>query len=234
MTKPTLAQVSAWLLAVRSQFDIKEKSTDAKLACQGYAASMIQAYDANAFTPESREAVSETLKFFRLPDIRERLDSWVRINAPETEQLLAPEAAIAPISPEGRWFYSHMLKAPDETAAVRALGTLRSRDQAGFDWVVKTDHTAAGYAVQHGWKPSSTREDIQASYDDEAAIVRTIRKIQAPLPDGRYWTQAHEMMASYRRIVALNAPQHLHLFTERDGPVPVAFEEPVTLFGEIL
>ena len=95
MTKATLAQASAWLLAVRAKQDIRETARDAKLACHGIAASMIKTYDASAFTPDSSEYVSATLKWFREPDIRERLDAWCAAQRPVERN--APSPAVVEV-----------------------------------------------------------------------------------------------------------------------------------------
>lgn len=238
MTRATLAQASAWLLLVRAQFDIKEDARDAKLAVRPIAASLIKTYDAAAFRDESREAVSATLKFFREPDIRERLDVWVRINAPETVEVMEPEAAIAPIEQTARWDYSRFLRATDDTTAIRALGALRTREPAGFDWVVRHDHAAAGYAVQRGWRPTPTDQELAGDWDDESGIRARARQVRA-LPRGTQFEASVQDRALHLLVflVKTHAPQHFDtLLDELRGevvPVPVAFSNDASLFGEI-
>lgn len=237
MTRPTLAQASAWLLAVRSQFDIKEDARDAKLAVRGIAASFIKTYDASALTAESRESVSATLKWFKEPDIRERLDVWVRVNAPETVEVLAPEAAVAPISGTGRWHYSHFLKASSEDAAILALDTLRSREQAAFDWVVRHDHAAAGYAVMRHWKPTPTAEELATDWNDEDCIRELVGRLRTMGCETVWASEVRQIaLASFLMAVGLHARQHLDMAIDElrsTGPVAVAFVEDVPLFGEI-
>lgn len=240
MTRATLAQASAWLLAVRAQFDIKEEAKDAKLAVRGLAASMVKTYDAAAFTPESREAVSATLKFFREPDIRERLDAWVRINAPDAVEILHPDAAMAPISEVARWHYSHMLSAKDEATAIRALDTLRSRESEAFDWVVRNDVAAAGWAVRHHWTPTPARNELAIDWDDEARIRDLAARIRT-MPCATVWASRirEQAIASLLMTVGLHARQHLdaavaelrsHAEVEQ---VAVAFPENGSLFGSL-
>lgn len=241
MTRATLAQASVWLLAVRTQFDIKEEAKDAKLAVRGLAASMVKSYDAAAFTPESREVVSATLRFFREPDIRERLDAWVRINAPDAVEILHPDAAMAPISEVARWHYSHMLSAKDEATAVRALDTLRSRESEAFDWVVRNDVAAAGWAVRHHWAaPTPTRNELATDWDDEARIREMAARIRT-MPCATVWASRirEQAITSLLMTVGLHARQHLdaavaelrsHAEVEQ---VAVAFPENGSLFGGI-
>lgn len=239
MTRATLAQASAWLLALRVPFASNESSTESKLIVRPIAASMLKSYDASAFRAESREAVAATLKFFREPDIRERLDVWVRINAPETVEVMAPEALVAPIEHSARWDYSRFLRAPDDTTAIRALGALRSREPVGFDWVVRNDHAAAGYAVQRGWRPTPTDTELASDWDDEVGIRAKARQVRA-LPRGTPFEAAVQDRALHLLVylVKTHAPQHFDLLLdELRGevvPVPVAFPPEVTLYGEIL
>lgn len=240
MTRATLAQASAWLLAVRAQFDIKEEIKDAKLAVRGLAASMVKTYDAAAFTPESRESVSPGLKWFREPDIRERLDAWVRINTPDAVEILHPDAAMAPISEVARWHYSHMLSAKDEAAAVRALDTLRSREHEAFDWVVRNDVAAAGWAVRHRWGPTPARNELATDWDDEARIRDLAARIRT-MPCATVWASRirEQAIASLLMTVGLHARQHLdaavaelRAYAEVEQ-VAVAFPESGSLFGGI-
>lgn len=240
MTKATLAQASAWLLALRVPFANNETSTESKLVVRPIAASMIKTYDADAFRAESKEAVGATLKWFREPDIRERLDVWVRINAPETVQTLAPEAAAAPISDMGKWSYSRFLKAGDDSAAVRALDTLRDRDRSAFDWVVRHDHGAASHAVMRGWQPTPTREELARDWDDEDGIRGHARRVRSLPRSNRSEAMIQDQaMNTLLMAVKINAPQHfdalvdaLRAYAEPES-VPVAFVEEVTLFGEL-
>jgi hypothetical protein len=237
VTRATLAQASAWLLQLRATQNIAESALEAKLAVRPIAASMIKTYDADVFRSESREAVSATLKWFKEPDIRERLDVWVRINAPETVEMLHPDAAIAPISETARWHFSHFLKASDETVAIRALGTLRSREGEAFDWIVRHDHMAASYAVQHGWKPTPTADELGTDWDDEPGIRAMARRIRA-FPRTTQWEAMvqDQAMNTLLMTVGLHARQHFDAavdeFRSVAEPVPVAFVE-TTLFGEI-
>lgn len=239
MTRATLAQASAWLLAVRAQFDIKEEAKDAKLAVRGIAASMVKAYDAAAFTPESREVVSATLKFFREPDIRERLDAWVRINAPEAVEMLHPDAAMAPISEVARFHYSHMLTARDEATAIRALNTLRSREGEAFDWIVRNDVAAAGWAVRRHWEPTPAAAELNADWDDADAICEMAARIRT-MPCATVWASRirEQAIATLLMTVGLHARQHLDLAVAELRAVAeiekvrVAFQDP-PLFGGI-
>jgi hypothetical protein len=239
VTRATLAQASAWLLAVRSQFDIKEEAKDAKLAVRGPAASLVKTYDASAFTPESREAVSATLKWFREPDIRERLDVWVRVNTPEPVEPLPPEALAAPISMTAKWQYARFLKATDDDHAVRALSALRGAwDHAAFDWIVRHDYAAAGLAVRQGWKPAPSRDELATEWNDLDWILakaRVIRSMTCPTP---WSTMARaECLKVFLLCVGLHGRQHLDAAVAElrsTEPVPVAFVEEVTLFGEVL
>lgn len=238
MTRPTLGQASAWLLAVRSQFDIREEPRDAKLAVRGIAASFVKTYDASALTAESQEAVSATLKWFKEPDIRERLDVWVRVNAPETVEVLHPEAATAPIGETARWHYSHFLKAADEPTAIRALDTLRSREQAAFDWIVRHDHGAAGYAVMRHWDVTPTTDELTTDWDDEAQVRAFAGRLRTMGYDTVWASRIREQaIASFLMTVGLHAHHLLDVAVNElrsTAPVEVAFVEPVTLFGEIL
>jgi hypothetical protein len=262
MTRATLAQASTWLLRLRATQNIAESALDAKLAVRPIAASMIKTYDADVFRPESREAVSATLKWFKEPDIRERLDVWVRINAPETVEMLHPDAAIAPISEAARWHFSRFLKASDETVAIRALGTLRSREGEAFDWIVRHDHMAASYAVQHGWKPTPMADELGTDWDDEPCIRDIVQKIVAGMrtqgtaqrvrhdqwrslgdilwfgakPRANITSDPSILIMTLARVIRLHAPQHQDILLDElrsvAEPVPVAFVE-TTLFGEI-
>jgi hypothetical protein len=80
MIKATFLQATAWLLDLRIAMGINESSKEARLAVRPIAASLIKDYGADVFRPESREHVAATLKWFREPDIRERLTAWCEAN----------------------------------------------------------------------------------------------------------------------------------------------------------
>lgn len=239
MTRATLAQASAWLLQLRATQNISESALEAKLAVRPIAASLIKTYAADVFRAESREAVSATLRFFKEPDIRERLDVWVKINAPETVPTLPPEALAAPIGATGQWLYGRFLTAADEPAAIRALDTLRSREHGAFDWVVRNDHGAAGYAVRRGWEPAPTPDELRVDWNDEPTIRRMAARIRAmacPTP----WSTLirAEAIKALLMAVGLHARHHLDAAVEElrgeGDAIPVAFVEEVTLFGEVI
>lgn len=249
MTRATLAQASAWLLSIATafqEFDQKSGESDkdclrrTKIRVMPIAASLAKNYGMEVFRPESRESVSAGLKWFREPDIRERLDAWVRINAPDAVEILHPDAAMAPISEVARWHYSHMLSAKDEATAVRALDTLRSREHEAFDWVVRNDVAAAGWAVRHRWGPTPARNELAIDWDDEARIRDLAARIRT-MPCATVWASRirEQAIASLLMTVGLHARQHLdaavaelrsHAEVEQ---VAVAFPENGSLFGGI-
>lgn len=240
MTRATLTQAMAWLLAVRAGLDIRESEKDARLACRALAASLIKSYEADAFGPDSREAVSATLKWFKEPDIRERLDVWVKVNTRPVQAL--PDAALAaPLTQQGKQLYGWFLTRPDDTAAIRALNLVRGTDCETFDWVARNDHAAASYAVRMGWTPTPTRDDLASEWDDPEGIERRFQRIAAAKREvsgtlgAMLWGVAYEALITAVRI---HAPRHIHLVdpARLNEPVPMAFPpvEPdiLHLFGE--
>lgn len=228
MTKATLTQARAWLLELRALLNINESAQEADLAVRPIAASLIKSYDADVFRPESREAVSATLKFFREPDIRERLDAWRRLNAADAWEL--PLAAqTAPISAYGKWLYGRFLTAEGDRSAVRALDSARTSSPEDFDWMIRHDSRAAEIAVRHQWKPRPSMEELAAEWDDLDGILRLAGRV-CDLPRTNVW----EIRVQDRAINALfaavkfNAPQHFRpmvdamLARARGETVPVA------------
>lgn len=185
MTKATLAQADRWLLAVRVPFGIKEDAKEARLVVRPIAASMIKVYDAEVFCEASREAVSTTLKFFREPDIRERLDAWVSINI-STPFALPSEAEEAPVSREAKLWLAHWFRADSDARAERALDLIRAKNDEAFGYLMKASMRAADIAVWRKWHIPGQRYDWTEAEVREAArkIVDTLR-LQHTMPRAR-------------------------------------------------
>lgn len=233
-----MAHARDWLLAVRVGLSIPESAEEASAICTASARLLAQDYSKEDLCFASRDTVAATLKWWNEKDIRERLDTWIKVNAPAVEALPA-EALAAPIGNTGKWLFARFLRATDDATAIRALDSMRGREQPAFDWVVRNNHAAAGYAVQRGWKPTPTAEGLAADWDDEAAIRRLARRIRE-FPRTTQWeaTIQERAMSTLMMLVGMHARQHFDAavdeFRSFAEPVPVAFDDGVTLFGEIL
>lgn len=261
MTKATLPQARHWLLKLAVPFFQNVPEVTTELTVRPIAASMIKTYDASVFRDESREAVAMTLKWFREPDIRERLDTWVRINAPDGGVDLPPEAMEAPFDAVGKlWIKGFVLSANEEQASVR-LGTIREKAPEVFAYLARVNHQAANIVVINHWTVP-TPAQLAAEWDDEAGIRRIARKI-ALEASTRVWgvgqlgspptfTFQSHLLNQLARVVGMHAPHHgpalfdeLNLVVQEvaernaeplaaPAPVPVAFAPPPDDIGAVL
>jgi hypothetical protein len=231
MTKATLAQADRWLLAVRVPFNIKEDAKEARLVVRPIAASMIKAYDAEVFCEASREAVSATLKFFREPDIRERLDAWISINI-AAPFALPLEAEEAPVSREAKWWLAHWFRADSDAKAERALDLIRDKSEEAFGYLMKASMRAAEIAVWRKWPVPGQRYDwTEAEVREAAHKAVSLRGGQTRLAH----CLASTALMALAHSIKINAPQHQDALldelrwiaagqpTEAAKPVPVAF-----------
>lgn len=259
MTKATLPQARNWLLKLAVPFFQNVPEVTTELTVRPIAASMIKTYDASVFRDESREAVAMTLKWFREPDIRERLDSWVRINAPDGGVDLPPEAMEAPFGTVGKlWIKGFVLSANEEQASVR-LGTIREKAPEVFAYLARVNHQAANIVVINNW-PIRTRADLAAEWDDEERVRKAARTLMAAFPDLRNTRMTFVTGDSAKNdrfaliclnaltaAVLSNASHHgpaladelgqYHLGAPIDvppAPIPVAFAPPPDDIGAVL
>ena len=237
MTKATLAQADRWLLTVRVPFGIKEDAKEARLVVRPIAASMIKVYDAEVFCEASREAVSATLKFFREPDIRERLDAWVSINI-STTFALPPEAEEAPVSREAKWWLAHWFRADSDAKAERALDLIRDKSDEAFGYLMKASMRAAEIAVWRKWPIPGQRYDwTEAEVREAAHKAVSLRGQESRLAHH----VASTVLMALAHSIKLNAPQHCDALLDElrwiaagqptgpSDPVPVAFVAPETV-----
>lgn len=238
LTRATVAHARGWLLAVRVALNISESADEATRICEAEARLLALDYSRENLCSASRDAVCAKLKWWNVKDIRDGIDTWVRANAPAVDPL-PPEAMNAPISDTGKWLYARYLKASGEGAAVRALSVMRDRETAAFDWLVRGDHTAAAYAVMQGWQPTPTAADLVADWDDEAGIIERAVRIRTMPCNSVYASLIREKTVGvFLMAVGIHAHHHLTAAIEElrstADPVPVAFPEPETLFGDIV
>lgn len=241
MTKATLTQARHWLttLAVPHSNNIDEKTLD--LTIRPMAASMIKTYEADAFQDASRESVNATLRFFKEPDIRERLDTWCAINL-RGAAALPPEAENAPVSREAKVWLAGFYKAQNDAEAERVMDLIRGHNDEAWLYLIHHDTRAASIAVWRKWMPPAP-DDLAADWDDEEKVRAMVRKILAfPRDASRYReTLFLTVFNTFVQVIKAHAPQHGPAMFEEmrwingggvDVPVPVTIPEtPFNLFG---
>lgn len=208
MTKATLAQATYWLAAVGVPHMNNVEKPTAKVIIRPMAASLIKDYGAEVFCEGSREAVSATLRFFKEPDIRERLDVWCRINIQDVHAL-PQEAEDAPVSREIKLWLAMFYRADTDDKAERALDVIRGHSEDAFGWLVENDTRAASAAVWRKWV-TPARTSLAAEWDDPAMIQEMARKL-CTLPRGPSRVQARIFdigLAALVQAIKVNAPQH--------------------------
>lgn len=233
MTKPLQSDVMLWLTDLakgRPEFNGKSvKETYAEL--RPIAASLRNGYDAMAFREASRQAVAATLKWWREADIRERLDTWVKINLTVTVAW-PPEVEGALVSQQARHWLAGFYRAGDEAGQVRVLDLIRGKSEEAYSWLLRHEPRAAEIAVWRHWTGPRTPQDLRDEWDDLAGIQSLAKRIRALPRDTCLQATLQDIcLTSFTHQVASYAPQHFEAMKqafriEPQAPVPVAFPAP--------
>lgn len=207
MTKPRMSDVLLWLADLatgRQEFAHKDKK-EVYRELRPMAASLVKAYDVEAFQTDSREAVAATLKWWREADIRERLDTWVSINI-QSRHALPPEAEAALVSQEGKHWVALFYRAKDDARQVRALDLIRAHSDEAYGWLLRTEPRAADIAVWKRWDTPRHGDALAAEWSDEDDVRTMARKIA--LQASTRFGYRDFLMITFARVIRVHAPQH--------------------------
>lgn len=212
MSKPTKKSVRSWMLLVMARmraFVGENAAQECEAAVSLSLDALIMRFpDASVFCQSSLDHVATTERFWNEAAVVKSLDKWVSSQAPASQEL-PPEAEAAPISRMGKLLYRDFLTASDDFAAINVLGRMRDMEPDAFDWVVRHDHSAAGYAVRKAWRPTPTEHELASEWDDEAFVIRTARAIRS-MERTTPWNASLQNIAlnTFLSCVAFHAKQH--------------------------